>query len=306
MKQKFQEFKFRVDTLRRIEQANQIIREYLAQGYRLTLRQIYYQHVARGLIENSERSYKQMGELLNNGRLAGLIDWSAIEDRTRNLRGTFHLDNPAEAIQDAYESFRLDKWEPQPNRVEVWVEKDALAGVVSRVCDRHDIDYFACRGYVSQSEMYDAARRIARYINGGQNVTILHLGDHDPSGIDMTRDIIDRLEMFLEGMGPDLKVDRLALNWAQIEIYNPPPNPAKTTDSRFNGYSSEFGDESWELDALEPSVIDQLIEDNIVALRDEALWAEKVQEEQEHRKLLMATSDRWEEVVEFLSEVDDD
>lgn len=306
MKQKFQEFKFRADTLRRIEQANQIIREYLAQGYRLTLRQIYYQHVARGLIENSERSYKQMGELLNNGRLAGLIDWSAIEDRTRNLRGAFHLDNPAEAIQEAYESFRLDKWAPQPNRVEVWVEKDALAGVVSRVCSRNDVNYFACRGYVSQSEMYDAARRIARYIKGGQSVTLLHLGDHDPSGIDMTRDIIDRLEMFLEGMETDLKVDRLALNWAQIEIYNPPPNPAKTTDSRFNGYAEEFGDESWELDALEPSVIDQLIEDNIVALRDDALWAEKVQEEQEHRDLLMATSDRWQEVVEFLSDEDDE
>lgn len=300
MKQQFQEFNFRADTLRQIEVANQIIREYLAQGYRLTLRQIYYQHVARGLIENSEKSYKRMGELLNNGRLAGLIDWSAIEDRTRNLRGTFHLDNPAEAIQDAYEQFRLDKWADQTNRCEVWVEKDALVGVVSRVCERNDVDYFACRGYVSQSEMYDAARRIARYIRAGQNVTILHLGDHDPSGIDMTRDIITRLEMFLEGLG--VGVNRLALNWEQIELYNPPPNPAKTTDSRFNGYAEEFGDESWELDALEPSVIDQLIEDNIVALRDDALWADKVQEEQEHRDLLQATSNRWGEVVHYLQE----
>lgn len=299
MKQQFQEFNFRADTLRQIEVANQIIREYLAQGYRLTLRQIYYQHVARGLIENSEKSYKRMGELLNNGRLAGLIDWSAIEDRTRNLRGTFHLDNPEEAIRDAYEQFRLDKWEPQPNRCEVWVEKDALAGVVSRVCGRNDIDYFACRGYVSQSEMYDAARRIARYIHKGQAVTILHLGDHDPSGKDMTRDIIDRLEMFLEGMNAE--VNRLALNWEQIELYNPPPNPAKTTDSRFQAYEEEFGNESWELDALEPSVIDQLIEKNILALRDETLWTEKVEEEEEHRRLLLEASDRWEEVVTFLN-----
>lgn len=300
MKQQFQEFNFRADTLKRIEVANQIIRGYLAQGYRLTLRQLYYQHVARGLIENNERSYDRMGELINNGRLAGLIDWSAIEDRTRNLRGVNHLENPAEAIKNAYQRFWLDKWETQPNRVEVWVEKDALMGILSRVCARNDVDFFACRGYVSQSEMYDAARRIADYIKGGQEVTILHLGDHDPSGIDMTRDIRSRLEMFLEGMG--LEVNRLALNWDQIELYSPPPNPAKTTDSRFNGYSAQFGDESWELDALEPSVIDQLIEENILALRDDALWNDRQEEEAEHRRLLRETSERWDEVVDYLQE----
>ncbi|MCL4867777.1 MAG: hypothetical protein KJ063_02315 [Anaerolineae bacterium] len=300
MKQQFLEFRFRAETLKRIDMANQIIRGYLAQGYRLTLRQLYYQHVARGLIENSERSYKQMGELINNGRLSGLIDWSAIEDRTRNLRGIYHRDDPAEAIQDAYRDFRLDKWENQPNRVEVWVEKDALVGILSRVCSRNDVNFFACRGYVSQSEMYDAARRVARYIRAGQDVTILHLGDHDPSGIDMSRDIRDRMVMFLEGLG--VYVNRLALNWEQIELYTPPPNPAKTTDSRFNSYAEQFGHESWELDALEPAVIDELIEENILALRDDSLWDEKREEEETYRQLLQETSERWADVVRYLQQ----
>jgi hypothetical protein len=295
MKQQFMTFNLRTSSLALIETANSIIREYSAQGYRLTLRQLYYQHVARGLIENTEKSYKNLGELINKGRLAGLIDWNANEDRTRNLQGITHWDDPAEIIRGAYNAFRLDKWENQPNRVEVWVEKDALVGILERVCRQHDVDYFACRGYVSQSEMYEASKRIARYIKGGQAVTILHLGDHDPSGIDMTRDNQERLQMFLRGM--DAEINRLALNWNQIQLYNPPPNPAKTTDARFNGYAAQYGDESWELDALEPQVIADLIEENILALRDDDLWQEKEEEESSHLELLKRTSEEWEDVV---------
>lgn len=298
MKQKFQNFKFRADTLAAIETANQIIAQYAAQGYTLTLRQLYYQHVARGLIENTERNYKKLGSIISDGRLAGLIDWDAIEDRTRNLRGLSHWDNPADIIGAAAHSFRIDKWENQYNRVEVWVEKDALVGVIERVCQRYDVNYFACRGYTSQSEMYAAAQRIAQYIENSQDVHILHLGDHDPSGIDMTRDIRDRIEMFLEGLGCD--ISRLALNWDQVELYNPPPNPAKTTDSRFDGYQELYGAESWELDALEPAVISDLIERHILALRDDDRWDASVACEQEHKTLLDRVAGDWGSVAQYL------
>ena len=298
MKQAFQTFNFRADTLAAIDTTNAIIAEYEAQGYKLTLRQLYYQHVARGLIENTERNYKRLGGIISDGRLAGLIDWDAIEDRTRNLRGLSHWSDPAEIIQSALWSFRIDKWDNQPNRVEVWVEKDALIGVIERVCQRYDVNYFACRGYTSQSEMYAAAQRLASYVEDGQQIYILHLGDHDPSGIDMTRDIRDRLTMFLGDFGCD--INRLALNWNQIELYNPPPNPAKTTDSRYRGYQEEYGKESWELDALEPSVISDLIEQNILSLRDDDLWSEVVEQEQEHKKQLQQVSDKWLDVITFL------
>ena len=103
---------------------------------------------------------------------------------------------------------------------------------------------------------------------------MLHFGDHDPSGIDMTRDNNDRLSMFAGYRGAPTVI-RVALNMDQMDEYNPPPNPAKVTDSRFEGYLREYGDECWELDALEPSVIDELIRQYVGAYIDPALWAKK-------------------------------
>lgn len=287
---------FRPATLRLIAIANTIIDEYAAQGFDLTLRQLYYQLVARGYIENSERSYKNVGSTIDDARLAGLIDWNRIVDRTRNLRGNNHFDDPADIMKAAVASFQIDKWSRQPHRVEVWVEKDALIGVVEVAARRLDVPYFACRGYTSQSEMWAAAQRLRTWRRGGQTPVILYLGDHDPSGIDMTRDVLDRMALFAGGM----QVERLALNWDQVEMYNPPPNPAKLTDSRAEGYIARFGMSSWELDALDPTTIAGLIETAVMAFRDEDLWDEAVEEEQEGIRLLTEASDRWEDVAGFL------
>jgi hypothetical protein len=302
-KQLFQAFNFRRDTLALIEHANAIIAAYQAQGYTLTLRQLYYQFVSRDLLANNQQNYNRLGETISNARLAGLIDWAAIEDRTRNLRSLAYWDSPASIMYSAAYSFRIDKWARQPNRIECWVEKDALIGVLERVCNRHEVPYFACRGYVSQSEMYGAAERIARYIENGQDVTILHLGDHDPSGIDMTRDMIDRFELFLSGMsyGASVNVVRLALNYDQVISYNPPPNPAKATDSRFEDYRRTYGNESWELDALEPAVITELIDVNILTLRDDDLWYEAQAEERTQKATLQAAARRWADVSAYLN-----
>lgn len=300
MKYAYLEKNFHPKTRDMIEVANGIIEEYQAQGFRLTLRQLYYQHVARGLIENTEKSYKKMGSIINDARLAGLLDWDAIEDRTRNLQSLSKWSSPKEIIRAARSSYREDKWKNQLNRLEVWVEKDALIGVIEGVCNRYEVDYFACRGYTSQSEMRAAAERLNGYLSDGQEVTIIHLGDHDPSGIDMTRDIDDRLTLFLEG--GYCNVNRIALNIRQIERYAPPPNPAKVTDSRFEDYQKKFGPESWELDALEPRVIADLIEENITQLRDDDLWDEAVQVEQLNRRRLLMVENKWEAVSEWLGQ----
>ena len=287
---------FRKPTLDQIATANAIIDEYAAQGFDLTLRQLYYQMVARGYIENSERSYKNFGNVIDDGRLAGLIDWDRIVDRTRNLRGNNHFADPAGIMTAAAASFRIDKWGRQSYRVEVWVEKDALIGVVEVACRRLDVPFFACRGYTSQSEMWGAAQRLKNWRRQGQTPVILYLGDHDPSGIDMTRDVADRMTLFAGG----LKVDRLALNWNQVEQYNPPPNPAKLTDSRAEGYIAKFGLSSWELDALDPTTLAGLIETAVETFRDEALWSEAVEEEEEGLRLLQEAADRWGDVADFL------
>ncbi len=247
-----------------IDQANAILDEYAGDGLDLTLRQLYYQFVARGLLENKQTAYKRLGSIVSDARLAGLIDWTRIEDRTRNLQGLTHWRSPAEVLQAARDSYRVDHWKGQDYQVEVWIEKDALVGVIESICHELDVPFFACRGYVSQSEMWTAAQRLLIYDKAGRSPIILHLGDHDPSGVDMTRDIVDRMATF----GVDLGVRRLALNMNQVEQYSPPPNPAKITDSRAAGYIDRFGNQSWELDALEPRVLRSLIDEHVRKYRD--------------------------------------
>ena len=296
MKKSYITKNFKPATLETIEIANQIIVEYQAQGFELTVRQLFYQFVARGLIANSERSYKRIIDVVNNGRMAGLIDWKSIIDRTRKVEIPVHFDGPEEILQAVADQFALDKWEGQSNRVEVWIEKEALAGVLASVCPDLDVPYFSCRGYVSQSAQWRAAQRLIGYWNSGSMPHIVHLGDHDPSGIDMTRDIEDRLRTF----GVDLEVHRIALNMDQVEEYNPPPNPAKLTDSRIEGYLEKFGEESWELDALEPRLLAELITEKVLSLRDEDLWDERVEEEEDHRETLASIIANYDDVTAWI------
>lgn len=272
--------RFGAEAKRMIMQANHIITEYTQKGYSLTLRQIYYQFVARGWLENDILQYNRLGSVISNGRLAGLISWHAIEDRTRNLKGVRTFSGPGELLSEARRDYAMDLWRDQLYRPEVWVEKEALAGVVASICSRLRIDFFACRGYNSQSEQWAAGQRFHNYIMKGQQPIVFHLGDHDPSGIDMTRDNRERLEMFA---GTPIMVVRLGLNWSQIQQYEPPPNPAKMSDSRAEVYVKQFGDQSWELDALSPEIISNLIESNVAKLRDEKKWSAALAEEAEDK-----------------------
>lgn len=310
----YQQKKFNVEHTIIIQQANTIIAEYEELGYSLTLRQVYYQFVRRNWFPatwqdpatgstNNERSYKKLGSIINDARLAGLIDWDAIEDRTRNLKALAHWETPADIIDTVSKQFRVDIWKDQPRYVEVWVEKDALLGVVERACNKWDVPYFSCRGYTSQSEMWGAAMRLVNHAQDAQTTSIIHLGDHDPSGKDMTRDVIERLQMFMEHHGQDaVEVSRIALNMDQIEKYNPPPNPAKITDSRADAYIAEFGNESWELDALEPQVIEALIEAQIEEfIEDKDAFEARRELITEGRILLSKTSHQWDAVVKLVN-----
>jgi hypothetical protein len=273
-----------------VEQANQILDEYKAQGYVLTLRQLYYQFVARDLVPNTLQSYKRIGGICNEARLGGLIDWEVLEDRTRGLEKLAAWDSPADIIDACAQQYRRALWNDQPYYVEVWVEKEALADVVEKACNAYRVPHLSCRGYVSQSEMWRASQRLIDEGGAHDNLLILHLGDHDPSGIDMSRDIQDRLEMFMQGTSLEFK--RIALNMDQVRKYKPPPNFAKTTDARFADYQEKFGTDSWELDALEPKVITALIQDHISDVIDEDAWREsKDREDKEKIKLLKIAKD---------------
>lgn len=292
---------FRADTLAIIELADAIASDYKRRGFNLTLRQLYYQFIARDVFPNSEKSYDKLGRIVNDARLAGMIDWAHLEDRGREAYDVHWLghepDSQAELVRAAQNFYALDLWEGQPRRIEVWVEKQALEEVAERAAGAFRTGYFACKGYVSQSEMWHAGRRLRNARLAGYDPLVLHLGDHDPSGIDMTRDIEERLSLFAEG---PVEVRRIALNMPQIEELNPPPNYAKVTDSRFESYRELYGEESWELDAVEPEELIKLIKAAIREELDGELFDERVRAEADARAEFDDIADRWDDVMDYL------
>lgn len=282
MKRRFVDRKFTPEALAKIAQANQIIDQYAAQGLRLTLRQLYYQHVVANLIKNEERSYKNLGRLLSDARLAGLVDWGAIEDRVRVPRNPPEYDSLEELLDAALYSFRLPRWEGQDYYVELWVEKDALSSVLLPLAMDNHVTLMVNRGYSSQSAMYDASVRFRLKEQKGFESILLYLGDHDPSGEDMVRDVQDRLATF----GSRVRVKKVALTMSQVQQYNPPPNPAKMSDSRAANYVAEHGAQSWEVDALPPNVLQQIIQDEFLGLINVSRM-DAVKNREEREKVLL-------------------
>lgn len=340
MKEFFRSTKFRPASKTLVEQCNDIVDDYQGQGLRLTLRQLYYQLVTKNIIVNSERSYQNLSALVSNGRLAGKVDWDAIEDRVRRPRMAGEFDNLKDLVNAAVHSYRLPRWKGQMVYTELWVEKDALAGVLEPLSREYHATLMVNRGYSSQSAMYEAAKRYLRNrkttvnkkgcpdcrsvldedafrLHEGkkkgepegrwecQNVNcewegsdaeakptarvtrdlkLFYLGDHDPSGEDMVRDIADRLKMFKV---PNLEVIKIGLTMAQVKKYNPPPNPAKVSDPRAEEYIKKYGPHSWEVDALPPDVLRKLIRAAFEGVIDMPLMNSIKAREETHKKHLL-------------------
>lgn len=274
------EKKFQAKTMKTIDDAIALLRLYQSQGFIVSLRQLYYRLLSTGKIQNNNvREYKRLGNIMSEARLAGLVDWHFLEDRGRELNARQHWSSPESIIRGCAVGYGIDLWVGQKHMVECWFEKDALKGVFAPVCAKWDVPYFSCHGYSSQSEMWKAGQRLKGYIQRGMTPTILYLGDHDPSGIQMTEDISARMEMFC---GQHIEVDRLALTMGQVKKFNPPSNYAKETDSRYDAYVAAFGEECWELDALEPKVLAELVGEAVQKrLSRNAFAVRKAQQESE-------------------------
>lgn len=256
----------------RLDTINVILEEYRLQGFILTLRQLYYQLVSRDVVPNNQKEYAKLSILLTKGRMAGIVDWSAIEDRGRSPKLPFHIKGVQEALNVISDQYRINRQEGQENYIEVWVEKDALSNVFARVTNPYHISLMVNKGYSSSSAMYEAAKRFKyAYINKGQSGKLLYFGDHDASGKDMVRDVEERLTE----MGViDLVVYNPSLTMEQITQYGPPENPAKQTDPRAKWYIEKYGNSSWELDALPPPVLMQIVRDNVIQHMDLDLFHE--------------------------------
>ncbi len=291
MKFKYREVSLSKANKERLAQINAIIEEYQEDGYVLTLRQLYYQLVSRDIIPNKQTEYSKLSTLLKEGRMGGIVDWDAIEDRLRKPQKPAAFDSPQDILEAAIGQYALPRQNGQNTYVEVWVEKDALSGVLSRVTERYHVPILVCRGYSSASAMFDSYQRFRRAYKKEQNIKLLYLGDFDPSGEDMVRDINDRIMEFANGDNIDMAyfdfdIEKIALTRQQIRQYNPPPNPAKRSDPRANTFIKQHGDTSWEVDALRPEVLNQILEDAIKANIDESAYMEIVGRERADKNKL--------------------
>lgn len=273
----------------KLQVINNILEEYEAEGYKLSLRQLYYQLVSKNIISNNIAEYTKLSVLLTKGRMGGVVDWEIIEDRVRkpHLRGSW--ESPKSILRSALYSYRKDRQKGQNTYIEVWIEKDALSGVLKKVCEKYHINLMVNRGYSSTSAMYDSFKRFEEQIDKGKNCVILYLGDHDPSGLDMIRDIKERLDIF----GVDVEVKAIALTQSQIKQYNPPPNPAKIKDKRADNYIREFGRVCWEVDALTPQTLNSLVEKHLLNYIDMDLYNQVLKDEEKDKLLLEKVMDNW-------------
>lgn len=260
-----------------VEESRAIFKQY---GTALTLRQLFYRLVSKHILANTISSYKNLSRFLVKARENGDIEDDCLEDRTRTTVGADSgfetTDDFVEAhvryFKDSWEYFTMPMWETQSERVEVWVEKDALSRLCERAAEPFNVTVCPSRGYSSYSYVKKAVDRIGRNYQG-KNVTILYFGDYDPSGVDIERDLTDRLHRYGAG---EVHVERIGLTLDQIREYKLPPFPSKRSDPRWAKFVSDTGGtDAVELDALEPDVLQALIKKAIQEHIDQGLWDDR-------------------------------
>lgn len=225
----------------------------------MTVRQVFYQAEVRGLVEKEESGYTKVQRALMHLRSVKRLSFSWIVDSTRWQRKPSTHDSAEDAIRAAASSYRQAVWSRLDQRLEIWCEKDALAGVLVPVTAEFDVPLLVARGYSSASFVHSAAMEIADDAEYGITTYVYHLGDYDPSGQDAARDIKEKL---LKYTPPDsFGFKQLAVTMEQINSHHLPTRPTKRKDTRARG----FGDVSVELDALPPDVLRGLVRSAIEA-----------------------------------------
>jgi hypothetical protein len=296
-----------------VKRTNAIILDYAAQNLLpLTLRQIHYQMVVRHREDfpNTKTSYDHLNIDLVDARLAGLVPWNAIDDPTRDVHQFVGWASVQAHLLSVASYHHLNRWENQEYRPIVLVEKDAALGIISRVCDDLDVPYVSLKGYGSVTALRNKVAQHCRVAFDRYKVpVVIHLSDHDASGWDMPRSLQEYLDL-LVGRRVDMRhialtLDQIAKGYGDGEPL--PSDPVKSTDPRAKKYIEHLGERglesgAWEMDALPPADLHNLIADEIKSLRDEDKWNEVEAREQEQREQLRETAGRWNDPLPCIGE----
>ncbi len=269
-----------------VEAAREVFSQY---DTSITLRQLYYRLVSRHLIPNTINSYKRLSRMMVRAREEREVPVHCLEDRSRRILGRGDtgyesaedfLKQRLSGLQDSWKSFTMTMWEDQPNHILISLEKDALSRLVSRVANQYSVRTFPTRGYPS----FSYVQRMASYMRNrldGKPTVVLYFGDFDPSGVDIERDLSERLVKYGAG---EFKVKRVALSLEQIKEYDLPPMPVKRSDARADNFMAEYGDRAVELDALDPKVLQHFVASSIEGFIDIKAWIKRERQIEELQK----------------------
>jgi hypothetical protein len=280
-----------------VKTVREIVAEYRT---RMTLRQIYYRLVSRNAIPNHLNSYKNLSRILVSAREKGELPSHIMEDRGRtSVGGDFGYEstegfalNRLRSLKGCASDFTREMWANQDEYIEVWVEKDALSRLVSVACGGYRVKTCVGRGYSSYTYVADAVDRFVE--KQDKQCTVIYLGDFDPSGLDITRDLGRRMA---EYGAEHVEIKRIALSKDQIKKYSLPPAPVKLTDARAEKFVDKHGKDVWELDALEPNVLQQTIQDEIVRHVDGDLWQETREQIEKDKQEIEKTINGWFDIL---------
>lgn len=248
-----------------------------AQDEQITIRHLFYRAVSAGLIEKTDRAYKNLTHLLGRWRRDKLIAWNAFVDSTRWYYRQPTHDNIEAALANTVTAYRRNLWQTQGAYVEVWAEKDAIASILCAEAFTFGVPVFPCRGFASLSSLSTAADIFADQIEAGRDVFVYYFGDHDPSGVQIDRKAAETLA---DDFGVEVEFERVAVTREQIVEYSLPTRPTKKTDTR----ACSFEGESVEIDAMDPAVLRELVRKCIIQHIDPVTWAAQEAIEQEERR----------------------
>jgi len=248
------QIKRRRSTKAEVETRRAALIEIIDDGRPMTVRQVFYQATVHGLVEKAESGYAKVQTDLTLLRREGELPYDWLADNTRWERKPRTFSSVEEALRDTARLYRKSLWDAADSYVEIWLEKDALSGVIYPVTSMYDVPLMVARGYASLSFLYSAAE----YINTLDVPThIYHLGDFDPSGVNAG----EKIEQTLREMAPDADITftRIAVTFEQITAWDLPARPTKASDTR----AKNFGEISVELDAIESNRLRSLIQETI-------------------------------------------
>jgi len=246
-------------SLQFLEHVKEIIGSY---DFALTLRQIYYQLVAKQIIPNETKYYMKLSRLCMIGRDEGILPETAFADRLRQVDKPSSYFDLADFMATVKVAYRKDKWQNQDSYIEVWTEKDALRNVLTQITYRYDVNLMVVRGQVSRTAIYEAYCRYARQVSAGKDCYLYYAGDFDPSGLSIYNSLRERIRNY-DIAGEHITFERIALTPEQISDYDLPSDPAKKGDPNYKRFVSEYGDNVVELDSLPPEVLKDMVKDCI-------------------------------------------